>query len=109
MLQDSPGAALTAYKGYMGDCRYVISHMVNGQDPGADHLSFGSNKGGHDQTWAVTKAQAWLHIQSLLYTSRKGNKINHTRLSVKERDFNSHREAGRVVQYLKMLCVSRSS
>lgn len=62
-------------KGYKWDCRYMISHLVNGQDPRADHLSFGRNKRGHDQTWAVTEAQAWLHIQSLW---GKGNRNSHT-------------------------------
>lgn len=53
----------------------MISHLVNRQDPGADHLCFGRNKRGHDQTGAVTEAQAWFHIQSL---RGKDNANSHT-------------------------------
>ena len=43
----------------------MVPHLVDGQDATADHLSLGGDEGGHDQTWAVTEAQARLHIQSL--------------------------------------------
>lgn len=56
---------MVSSRGYKRNCRNVISHLVNGQDPRADHLRFGSNKGGHDQAGAVTEAQTWLHIQRL--------------------------------------------
>lgn len=88
---DSAGAVPKAYEGYKRDCRYVVSHLINGQDPRADHLSFSRDEGGHDQTWAVTEAQAWLHIQGLQFMSInkiKQNKIkrttkqSHLRLSV---------------------------
>lgn len=67
----------------------MVSHLVNGQNPRADHLSFSGNKRGHDQTGAVTEAQAWLHIQSL---EREGNQ-NRLTISVdRKSNLNSHRE-----------------
>lgn len=64
----------------------MVSHLVNGQNTTADHLSFSGNKRGHDQTGAVTEAQAWLHIQSL---EREGNQ---NRLTISEKQLNSHGE-----------------
>lgn len=52
-------------EGYQGGCGGVVSHLVYGQDAGADHLGFGGNERGHDQSGAVAQAEAGLHVQSL--------------------------------------------
>lgn len=57
--------------GYERNCRNVVSHLINGQNSTADHLSLGGDKGGHDQTGAVTEAQARLHIQGLQHRWRQ--------------------------------------
>lgn len=44
----------------------MVSHLVDGQDPRADHLSFSGNERRHDKTGAVTEAQVWFHVQGLL-------------------------------------------
>lgn len=85
----------------------MVSHLIDGQDPRADHLSFSGDKRGHDQTWAVTEAQAWLHIQGLQYMFKKNSYTLGFLLDVTQ-DMNSYRKDLRVVLYLKVLSVSRS-
>lgn len=53
----------------------MVSYLVDGQDPTADHLSFSGHKGGHDQARAVTQTQTWLHVQRLEHTQAHLNAL----------------------------------
>lgn len=48
----------------------MISHLVDREDPTANHLRFGRHKRWHHQAGAVTQTEAWLHVQGLKVTSQ---------------------------------------
>lgn len=48
----------------------MISHLVDREDPTANHLCFGRHKRWHHQAGAVTQTEAWLHVQGLKVTSQ---------------------------------------
>lgn len=43
----------------------MVPHLVDGQDPAADHFRLGGDEGGHHQARAVAEAERWIHVQRL--------------------------------------------
>lgn len=77
----------------------MISHLVNREDPTANHLCFGRHKGWHHQARAVTQAEARLHKQGLKDTA------GYDMHTASERGVVLWQRTGK---YLKMLGVARS-
>ena len=60
-LQERAGYSLTDE----GDGRNMVPHLIDGEDPTADHFSLRGDKVGEDKTRAVTQHQAVTHIERL--------------------------------------------
>lgn len=48
----------------------MVSHLVDREDPIANHLCFGGHERWHHQARAVTQAEARLHVQGLKVTQQ---------------------------------------